>query len=277
MSQQQGRLWIIGTPIGNLGDLSVRALESLKAADLIYCEDTRVTGKLCSHFGIKTRRLAYHEHNADKVRPQILEQLAAGQTLALVSDAGMPLISDPGYKLISAVLEAGIEPQVIPGPTAVTSALVLAGLPTDRFFFAGFLPQKQTARRKGLEELAAIPASLVFYEGPSRLDKFLSDSAEILGDRQAAVSRELTKLYEETKRGSLSELAAYYHEQGAPKGELVVTIAPPDQAAPPDEAQLDELLETALTEMSLKDAVEHVRSLTGLKKKQVYARALELK
>lgn len=272
-----GRLLIIGTPIGNLGDISARALEGLKSTDVIYCEDTRVTGKLCQHFAIQTKRWAYHEHNAEKVRPQILEQLAQGQTLALVSDAGMPLISDPGFKLIEAVIEAGVEPEVIPGPTAVTSALVLAGLPTDRFFFVGFLSQKQGARRASLEVLKAIPATLVFYEGPPRLANFLTDAAEILGDRKAAVSREITKLYEQTKRGSLSELAALYHEQGAPKGEIVVTIAPPSAPEPVGEEELDQRLAEALATMSLKNAVEQVTIITGLKKKLVYARALELK
>ncbi len=272
-----GRFTIVGTPIGNLGDLSPRALKALHAADMIYCEDTRVTGKLCAHFGIKTPCRAYHEHNAEALRPRIIEALEQGQSIALVSDAGMPLISDPGYKLVQAVIEQGLEPQVAPGPTAATTALVLAGLPSDRFFFAGFLPPKSGARRKALSELAQIPASLIFYEGPSRLAAMLADASEALGDRSAAVCRELTKLYEESRRGTLSQLAQHYQLQGAPKGEIVVVIAPPAPAEAPSEGDLDAMLEDAMRENSLKDAVAYVTNISGTKKKLVYERALKLK
>ncbi len=272
-----GRFTIVGTPIGNLSDLSPRGQAALMDADVIYCEDTRVTGKLCAHFGIKTPCRAYHEHNAEALRPRILEALAQGQAVTLVSDAGMPLISDPGYKLVQAVIGTGIEPQVVPGPTAATTALVLAGLPSDRFFFAGFLPPKSGARRKALGELAQIPASLIFYEGPSRLAAMLNDAAEALGDRSAAVSRELTKLYEETRRGRLSELAEHYQTQGAPKGEIVVVVGPPAPAEAPSEGDLDAMLEDAMRENSLKDAVAYVTNISGTKKKLVYERALKLK
>ncbi len=276
-STASGSFTIVGTPIGNLGDLSARAQAALSAADVIYCEDTRITGKLCNHFGIKTPCRAYHEHNAEALRPRILEALEAGQNLALVSDAGMPLISDPGYKLVQAVIAEGLEPQVVPGPTAATTALVLAGLPSDRFMFAGFLPPKSGARRKALAELAQVPGSLIFYEGPSRLAAMLADAAEALGDRPAAVSRELTKLYEETRRGHLSTLAQHYQEQGAPKGEIVVLIGPPFDDPGPSEENLDAMLRRALAENSLKDAVAYVTNVSGTKKKLVYERALKIK
>lgn len=276
-SAATGSFTIVGTPIGNLSDLSPRGQTALAAADFIYCEDTRVTGKLCAHFGIKTPCRAYHEHNAEALRPRILDALDQGQAVALVSDAGMPLISDPGYKLVQAVIEQGLEPQVVPGPTAATTALVLAGLPSDRFFFAGFLPPKSGPRRKALSELAQIPASLIFYEGPSRLAAMLADAAEALGDRPAAVSRELTKLYEETRRGHLSELAAHYQDIGAPKGEIVVTIGPPAPEHGPSDSDLDAMLVRAMQENSLKDAVAYVTNISGTKKKLVYERALKLK
>lgn len=276
-SASPGSFTIVGTPIGNLGDLSPRGQAALAAADVIYCEDTRVTGKLCAHFGIKTPCRAYHEHNAEALRPRILEALNAGQAVALVSDAGMPLISDPGYKLVQAVIAEGLEPQVVPGPTAATTALVLAGLPSDRFMFAGFLPPKSGARRKALSELAQVPGSLIFYEGPSRLAAMLADAGEALGNRPAAVSRELTKLYEETRRGRLAELAQHYAEAGPPKGEIVVLIGPPARGEEPSEDELDAMLRRALAENSLKDAVAYVTNVSGTKKKLVYARALKIK
>jgi 16S rRNA (cytidine1402-2'-O)-methyltransferase len=276
-SASPGSFTIVGTPIGNLGDLSPRGQAALAAADVIYCEDTRVTGKLCAHFGIKTPCRAYHEHNAEALRPRILEALNAGQAVALVSDAGMPLISDPGYKLVQAVIAEGLEPQVVPGPTAATTALVLAGLPSDRFMFAGFLPPKSGARRKALSELAQVPGSLIFYEGPSRLAAMLADAGEALGNRPAAVSRELTKLYEETRRGRLAELAQHYAEAGPPKGEIVVLIGPPAGGDEPSEDELDAMLRRALAENSLKDAVAYVTNVSGTKKKLVYERALKIK
>jgi 16S rRNA (cytidine1402-2'-O)-methyltransferase len=270
-------LHVVATPIGNLGDVSFRALSTLAAAHAVLAEDTRVTKTLLAHYGITTPLLAYHEHNAAEMRPKVLARLAAGEALALVSDAGTPLVSDPGYKLVEAALEAGLPVTTVPGPSAVLAALVVAGLPTDRFFFEGFLPHKETARRERLGALAAIPGTLVFFESPRRLAEMLGDARDKLGDRPAAVARELTKLYETVRRGSLSELAAAYAGEGAPKGEIVVLIGPPGDAAPVVETRdLDAMLEGELEQLSVKDAVDVVAQTTGLPRKEVYARAVAL-
>ena len=213
-------LYLVATPIGNTGDITVRALELLKSCDAIACEDTRVTAKLLTRFGIRTPMLPYHEHNAAQMRPQLLARLAAGQVLALVSDAGTPLISDPGYKLVRACIEAGVAVTALPGANALLTALQLSGLPSDRFLFCGFLPNKTAARRAAIAELAAVPATLVMYESAQRLAGLLADLAEELGPRPAAMARELTKLFEEVRRGSLPELAAHYAAAGPPKGEV---------------------------------------------------------
>src|SRR5690349_4151623 len=229
--QSGGLLALVATPIGNLGDISARGLETLRGADLIACEDTRVTGNLLSKFDIRRPTLPYHDHNAETMRPKLMERLEHGETVALVSDAGMPLISDPGYKLVQAATGTGIAITVIPGPSAPLAALVLSGLPSDRFLFAGFLPAKDGARRTTLQELKSVPATLLLFETGPRLAGSLAACREVLGNRQAAVARELTKLHEEVRRGALGELARHYQEAGPPKGEIVLVIAPPVEAA----------------------------------------------
>lgn len=269
-------LYIVATPIGNLDDVSLRMLATLAGVDLIACEDTRVTGKLLRRYGILTNWTAYHEHNARRVLPRLIEALQDGGSVALVSDAGTPLISDPGHRLVEAVLAAGLPVTSIPGPAAAIVALTLAGLPTDRFLFAGFLAPRSAARRRDLAELAGIPASLVFYEAPHRLAAALADMSDILGYREAAVARELTKLHEEVRRGSLAELAAAYAD-APPRGEIVVIVAPPgDSAAADDAAALDDRLRDALATMSVRDAAAAVAAATGAKRRTVYARALAL-
>ena len=201
---------MIATPIGNLGDITLRALETLKLVDVIACEDTRVTRRLLDRYAVTTSMLAYHEHNAERVRPKLVERLKTGDAVGLVTDAGTPLISDPGFKLVRAAIDAGVPVTALPGPTAMIMALTVGGLPTDRFMFAGFLPNRQTARRRTLEELRALDATLVFYESPRRLAATLADMSDLLGSRDAAVGRELTKRYEEVIRGPIDELAHRY-------------------------------------------------------------------
>ena len=270
-------LYVVATPIGNLRDVTLRALDTLAAVDRVICEDTRLTGRLLTHFGLKRPLLPYHEHNATEMRPRILALLREGKALALVSDAGTPLISDPGFKLVTEAAAAGLPLFTVPGPSAVTAALAVAGLPTDRFFFAGFLPAKSAARRTALTELRSIPATLVILEAPQRLAGALSDMAEILGPRPAAVARELTKIHEEVRRASLPELAAAYAAEGAPRGELVLLIGPaePEEAAP---AESDAALKHALQSgLALKDAASAVAAQHGVSRKTVYARGLALK
>ena len=271
-------LYLVATPIGNTGDITLRALEVLKSADLIACEDTRVTAKLLNRFGIHAYTQPYHEHNAAAMRPKLLERLREGQVVALVSDAGTPLISDPGYKLVQAVVEAGLAVTALPGANAVLTALQLSGLPTDRFLFLGFLPNKSAGRRAAIDQVAGLGATLVCYESAQRLAALLADLAETLGPRPAAVARELTKLFEEVRRGSLPELAAHYAAAGPPKGEVVVVIGPPadSEAETLDEAGLDAALRRALATSSLRDAVAEVARLSGQPRKTVYARALVL-
>ncbi len=270
-------LCIVATPIGNAADITLRALEVLRNADAIACEDTRVTGKLLAMHGLSGRLIAYHDHNAERVRPQIMERLERGETVALVSDAGTPLVSDPGYRLVRECVARGIRVTPLPGASALLAALAVAGLPTDRFLFAGFLPAKVAARRAMLAGLASVPATLVFYELPHRLAAALADMADALGARDAAVARELTKLYEEVRRGTLAELAAAYADAPTPKGEIVVIVGPPPAELPPDADTLDRALRTALSQSSLRDAVASVVRETGLPRGDVYARALELR
>ncbi len=270
-----GCLILVATPIGNLGDISARALEGLRDADLIACEDSRVTGKLLRHAGIDTKLVAYHDHNAAEMRPKLLGRIAAGARVALVSDAGTPLISDPGYKLVQEAVAAGLNVTMLPGPSAPIMALALSGLPSDRFLFAGFLPPKSAARRGAIQEAARAPVTLIFFETAPRLVESLGDLQAVLGDRPAAVARELTKLFEEVRRGRLSELIAHYKEQGPPKGEIVLVVGPPAEDAA-TEADLDALLAGALQSMSVKDAAATVSAATGRPKREVYARALEL-
>jgi len=270
-------LHLVATPIGNLKDVSFRALSTLAAADAVVAEDTRVTKTLLAHYGISTPLIAYHEHNARVIRPHLLARLEAGAKLALVSDAGTPLVSDPGFRLVQEALEKGVHVTSVPGPSAVLAALVVAGLPTDRFFFEGFLPHKSGPRRARLAELAQIPGTLVFFESPRRLVETLADCAAILGKRHAAIARELTKMFESVRRGTLDELAATLAEEEPPRGEIVLLVAPPGaDAAQTAAADLDAKIEEALTAHSVKDAASVVSAATGQPRRQVYARALEL-
>lgn len=268
-------LYIVATPIGNLGDLSPRAAATLAGAALIACEDTRVSARLLQHIGAHVPMTPYHDHNADHVRPGLIAR-AAGEAVVLISDAGTPLISDPGYKLVRDARAAGVNVVTVPGPCAAIAALSIAGLPTDRFLFAGFLPAKAGARAAAIAELAAVPATLVFYESGPRLGASLAALAAKLGDRPAAVGRELTKRFEETVTGTLSELAARYAD-APPRGEIVVTVGPPLPAAAPAAEDLDAALLAAMAEASLKTAVADVAEAFGLPRSEVYARALALK
>jgi 16S rRNA (cytidine1402-2'-O)-methyltransferase len=273
-----GGLYLVSTPIGNLGDITLRALATLAAADAIACEDTRVTRKLLNHFGIAAEMIAYHEHNAESARPKILGRLAVGQSVALVSDAGTPLISDPGYKLVVAARETGHAVTAIPGPSALLAALTSAGLPTDRFFFEGFLPTKAAQRRARIAELADVAATIVLYESGPRLEDALADLAAQLGDREAAICRELTKLHEEIRKDTLPALARHYASAGAERrGEFVIVIAPPAMnAARLSEEETDDLIRAALVRGSVKDAAAEVAAATGLPKRGIYQRALIL-
>ena len=269
-------LHVVATPIGHLDDVSLRALATLGGADLIACEDTRVTRKLLGRYGITRPLVAYHEHNAASARPRLLEALDNGQAVALVSDAGTPLISDPGYRLVREAASAGHTVTTVPGPSAVLAALTVAGLPTDRFFFEGFLPPREGARRTRIAELAAIPATLVLYETGPRVGAALADLASGLGPREAAVCRELTKLHEEIRRGTLATLADDYAQGAETRGEFVIVIAPPAKAGVTDVDDVDALLRDALKNSSLKDAVEAVTAATGQHRRTVYQRALAL-
>jgi 16S rRNA (cytidine1402-2'-O)-methyltransferase len=268
-------LYIVATPIGNLSDLSPRAASTLAAADLIAVEDSRVTAKLLNHIGVKRPMLAYHDHNADRVRPELLARMRDG-AVALVSDAGTPLISDPGYKLVRDARQAGIPVTTIPGPSAVISALTLAGLPTDRFLFLGFLPPKAGARATALAEVASLRATLVLYESGPRLAATLRALREGLGDREAAVVREISKKFEETATGTLSALADRYAE-APPKGEIVIVVGPPGEAEGPGEEEVDAALREAMTHLSASRAAAEVAENLRLPRRDLYRRATELK
>ena len=270
-------LYVVATPIGHMGDITERAQQILASVDVVLCEDTRVTGMLMKRLGLSSPLMAYHEHNAHRIRPQILERLQQGQRVALVSDAGTPLISDPGYKLVQSVTQHGIKVTPIPGACALVTALMSAGQPTDRFLFAGFLPARQKARCDVLRTLASIQATLVFYESVHRLPKSLEDMKTILGPRAATVCRELTKLHEDIRRDSLDNLASYYALSSSLKGEVVVVIAPPpDDPEKQEPFEVDHLLECALNYLSVRDATALVAEQSGIKKSHLYARALEL-
>jgi 16S rRNA (cytidine1402-2'-O)-methyltransferase len=269
-------LHLVATPIGNLRDITVRALEVLAAADLIACEDTRVTRKLLDHYAIATPLTPYHEHNAAEARPKLLARLESGASIALVSDAGTPLISDPGYKLVREAGAHGIGVSALPGPSAVLAALTVSGLPTDRFLFAGFLPPKEGQRRTRIAELKPIPATLVLFESGPRLAAALADLAEGLGEREAALCRELTKLHEEVRRGNLAQLARQAAEAPEPRGEMVIVIAPPAPESALTSSDLDLLIHAALGRLSLKEAVAEVAAVTGASRREIYQRALTL-
>ena len=269
-------LYLVATPIGNLGDITLRALETLAGVDLIACEDTRITRRLTERYTVSVPLTPYHEHNAAAVRPKILERLAQGASIALVSDAGTPLISDPGFKLVREVCAAGHSVTALPGPSSVLAALSVAALPTDRFFFEGFLPAKEVARRTRLAELARIDATLVLFESGSRIADTLRDLADAMGERSAAICRELTKLHEDVSRAPIAELAKAV-DRLETRGEFVLVIGPPpasEQVMQPD--QLDSLLRDRLRHDSVKDAVAHAVALSGRPRREIYARALEL-
>lgn len=269
-------LHLVATPIGNLGDITLRALETLAGVDLIACEDTRITRRLTERYGISAQLTPYHEHNAATARPKLLERLAQGASVALVSDAGTPLISDPGFKLVHEACAAGHTVVALPGASSVLTALSVAGLPTNRFFFEGFLPSKQSARRARVAELARIDATLVLFESGNRVQDSLLDLADVMGDREAAICRELTKLHEEVSRGPVAELARTADGLET-RGEFVLVIGPPAaDAKVMGEGDLDELLRASLLRDSVKDSVAHAVELSGRPRREVYARALEL-
>jgi 16S rRNA (cytidine1402-2'-O)-methyltransferase len=268
-------LYIVATPIGNLGDLSPRASQILSTADVVAVEDSRVTAGLLRHIGVKRPMLPYHDHNADAVRPGLIARMAS-EAVALVSDAGTPLISDPGYKLVRDARAAGHLVVTIPGPCAAVAALTLAGLPTDRFLFLGFLPSKQHARAEAIAEIASVRATLVLYESGPRLSACLAALAEGLGDREAGVAREITKRFEECVTGTLSALAARYAE-APPKGEIVIVVAPPGEAPPASAEDADTTLAEALTRLPASKAAGEVAKKLGLDRRELYARAMEMK
>jgi 16S rRNA (cytidine1402-2'-O)-methyltransferase len=270
-------LHIVATPIGNMADITLRALDVLRGVDLIACEDTRVFAKLASHYGISAPTVAYSDATQDASEPRLVKALDRGARVALVSDAGMPLISDPGYRLVRAAVARGHAVTSAPGASAVPMALAVSGLPTDRFFFGGFLPARPVERRRAIGEAAGVPATIVFFEAPHRLAASLGDLAELLGERPAAVARELTKLFEEVRRGTLPELAAHYAAQGEVRGEIVLVIGAPIEGAAPAAGTLDDALREAMAGASVKDASSEVAARLGLKRRDVYARALELK
>lgn len=270
-------LYLVATPIGNMSDISLRALAVLSQVDRVCCEDTRVTGNLLARYGIKARLEPYHDHNAETARPGLLAALRQGERLALVSDAGTPLVSDPGYKLVREAIAEGLSVTAIPGPSAVLTALILSGMPPDRFFFAGFLPRQQTARRQILASWSRLDATIIFYESPPRLAAALADMAEIFGARPVAVARELTKLHEEVRRGSLPDLAEHYRCEGPPRGEVVIVVGPPEPAPQPGEDEIDDRLRQALAEGGVREAAAKVAAETGLPRRMLYRRALAVR
>ena len=270
-------LYIIATPIGNLRDISLRALDTLAAADEVLAEDTRVARRLLDAHNLRAKLSPYHDHNGAKRRPEILAKLGDGGVIALISDAGTPMVSDPGWKLSRDALDAGHKVFPVPGASALLAGLVASGLPSDRFMFCGFLPPKSGARKRAALDLAAVPSTLVFYESGPRLADCLRDLSDTLGGaRDAAVARELTKLFEETRRGSLADLATHYAENGPPKGEIVVLIGPPEKIEASEES-IDAALTEALKSQSVKHASAEIAELFGLPKRNVYQRALALK
>lgn len=269
-------LYLVSTPIGNLGDMTIRGLETLAGADIIACEDTRVSRVLLDRYGITTRPYAYHEHNADRVGPKLIEALAAGKSVALISDAGTPLVSDPGYRLSQTAIEASIAVIPIPGASAPLAALVASGLPSDAFLFAGFLPSRDKARRDRFADFSTTEATLMFFESPNRLAASLKSAADVLGpDRPAAVCRELTKAFEEIRRGTLGELAAFYEGENV-RGEIVLAIGPGSQPLP-SETDVDALLAKLARDLPAGQAATEAAKLTGLPRKDLYSRLLAMK
>ncbi len=270
-------LYLVATPIGNLGDITLRALETLAGADILACEDTRVTRVLLERYGIRRPMTAYHEHNEAQATPRMIAAIEAGRSVARASDAGTPLVSDPGFRLVRAAQEKGLRVVPVPGASAVLAALTASGLATDSFLFGGFLPSKAGQRAKRLETLATVPATLLFFESPRRLAQSLRAMAETLGERQAVVARELTKAFEEVRRGTLAELADHYEETGSPRGEVVVCVASPGEAGPTDAGETDRLLLALSAEMSASKAAGEAARMTGGRKSDLYQRLLVLK
>ena len=268
-------LYVTATPIGNLGDITYRAVDTLKEADLILCEDTRHTAKLCAAYGIETPRRAYHDHNGEKVRPDIIRQLQGGATICLASDAGTPLISDPGYKLVKEARANDIAVWTLPGACAAIAGLSVSGVPCDQFFFAGFAPAKQKARETFLTKLKDTPGALIFYESPERLRDTLAAMADIFDNRNARVARELTKIYETVTADPLDALATYYGENST-KGEIVIIVEPTKEAIVTD-GDIDKFLTLALQEMSVKDVASEAAATYPISKRDAYERALRLK
>lgn len=270
-------LYLVATPIGNLADITLRALETLAAADIVACEDTRVSRVLLDRYGIRRRTTAYHEHNAGEAGPKLISALQAGQSVALISDAGTPLVSDPGYRLVGEAIDHGIRVVPIPGPSAPLAALTASGLPSDAFLFAGFLPVKSGQRLTRLEALKAVPATLIFFESPRRLAESLGAMVEVLGgERKAAIGRELTKTFEEMRIGTLRALADHYAAADTPKGEIVVCVGPAE-AKPDEPADIDRLLLSLAAEMPASKAAAEAAKMTGGQKQALYRRLLELK
>lgn len=270
-------LHVVATPIGNLGDITIRALSTLASAETVLCEDTRTSGKLMERFAIKTRLSPYHEHNAQKVRPQILERLRQGAAIALISDAGMPLVSDPGYRLVKEAVEEGIPVTACPGPSAVLTGLALSGLPTDRFLFAGFVPQKQGERKRFFAEFAKLKATLIFFESPHRIVETLEDAAGVLPHRSVAVTRELTKLHEEVLRGTALAIAAELKSRAAVKGEITLLFGPPEEEDMVSDEAIDEAITEALTSMPASKAAGEVAKRFSLNRSEIYQRILQRK
>jgi 16S rRNA (cytidine1402-2'-O)-methyltransferase len=275
-NQLKPGLYVTATPLGNARDITLRALDVLRDCDAILAEDTRTTSKLLAIHAISRPLVPYNDHNAPRVRPDILARLRQGQRLALVSDAGMPLVSDPGYKLVREAVAEGLMVSVIPGPSAVLASLVLSALPTDRFLFAGFLPPARALRRSVLEELKPVRSTLIFFETPQRLAESLNDMQDVLGAREVAIARELTKLHEEVRREALATLAAMYSGNPTPRGEITIVVGPP-KAAAPDFGRADALLDKALAFMPLRAATDLVSEALELSRRAVYVRALARK
>jgi len=268
-------LYIVATPIGNLGDITLRALDILRLVDAVACEDTRVSGKLLAHYGIKKPLISYNDHNAGDRRPEIFAMLAEGKRVALISDAGTPLVSDPGYKLVREAVEKGIYVTTLPGASSVLSAICLSALPSDQFFFGGFLPAKSEARKKYLQTVEKIPATIIFFESAKRLADSLGAMAEILTGRSVAISREITKLYEETIRGDLREVLEIVQQKEI-KGEVVVIISPPEDAQEFLQEDIEKQIKNLLKSHSVKESASIIAEQTGKSRKEIYALALKI-
>ena len=270
-------LYVVATPIGNMGDMTIRALSTLAAAETVLCEDTRTSGKLMERFAIRTKLSPYHEHNAQKARPAILERLKQGATIALISDAGMPLVSDPGYRLVKEAAEQGIPVTACPGASAVLTGLALSGLPTDRFLFAGFVPQKAGERKRLFDDFAKLKATLIFFESPHRIVDTLRDLETALPGRAVAVTRELTKLHEEVLRGTAQEIAGILGERPSVKGEITLLVGPPTEDEVVPEEDIESAIAAALQSMPASKAASEVARRFNLNRSDIYQRILALK